>query len=80
MRTDDRIALMGRQRELLAELMEELLRRGPDALEPAFAEDWKAAADDAARLRVVVDQVASLTDGSAVAWWGRLADGRGAPA
>jgi dGTPase len=29
---------------------------------------WKAAPDDPARLRVVVDQVASLTDPTAVAW------------
>ena len=29
---------------------------------------WNHAADDAARLRVVVDQVASLTDAQAVRW------------
>ena len=40
----------------------------PLALEPPFAADWAAAADDAARLRVVVDQVASLTDVSAAEW------------
>jgi dGTPase len=32
-----------------------------------FAEDWTAAGDDAARLRVVLDQVAVLTDRQAVA-------------
>jgi dGTPase len=32
-----------------------------------LAEDWKAAPDDAGRLRVVVDQVALLTDQQAVA-------------
>ncbi|WP_395692881.1 deoxyguanosinetriphosphate triphosphohydrolase [Nocardioides sp.] len=67
MRADDRVALMERQRELLAELVAVLVERGPDALERPFADDWAAAPDDAARLRVVVDQVASLTDGSAVA-------------
>ena len=36
-----------------------------------------AAADDAARLRVVIDQVASLTDASAVAWHERLRRRRG---
>ncbi|HEY1135169.1 MAG TPA: deoxyguanosinetriphosphate triphosphohydrolase [Nocardioides sp.] len=77
MRADDRLALMARQRDLLAELLGELLRRGPDGLEPAFAEDWRASADDAARLRVVVDQVASLTDASALAWWRRLCGGPG---
>jgi dGTPase len=67
MRTDDRVALMHRQRDLLAELVEVLLDRGPDGLERPFADDWRAAPDDAARLRVVIDQVASLTDQSAVA-------------
>jgi dGTPase len=42
------------------------------ALEPPFAADWRAAADDGARLRVVVDQVASLTDVSAAEWHARL--------
>jgi dGTPase len=65
MRADDRVVLMERQRELIAELVELLLARGPDALDRPFADDWAAAADDAGRLRVVVDQVASLTDASA---------------
>jgi dGTPase len=68
MRADDRVATMVRQRELLAELVAVLAHRGPDALERPFADDWRAAADDAARLRVVIDQVASLTDASAYAW------------
>lgn len=66
MRADDRVALMERQRALLAELVAALHSRGPDALDRPFADDWQRAADDAARLRVVVDQVASLTDASAV--------------
>jgi dGTP triphosphohydrolase len=41
-------------------------------LDPVFAPMWKAAPDDAARLRVVVDQVASLTDPAAVAWHRQL--------
>jgi dGTPase len=49
-----------------------LVDRAPEALDRPFADDWRAAADDAARLRVVVDQVASLTDASAVAWHTRL--------
>ncbi|WP_248581159.1 deoxyguanosinetriphosphate triphosphohydrolase [Nocardioides sp. InS609-2] len=67
MSTDDRVALMVRQRELLAELVEAFLRCGPDELDRPFADDWRAAADDAARRRVVIDQVASLGDASAVA-------------
>lgn len=72
MRADDRVALMVRQRDLLRELVAALLDRGPDALDRPFADDWRAAADDAGRLRVVIDQVASLTDASAVAWHRRL--------
>jgi len=37
-----------------------------------FRPEFGAAADDSARLRVVVDQVASLTDTSALAWHSRL--------
>jgi len=72
MQTEDRRTLMSRQRELLAELVEVLGERGPDALDTPFAEDWKAAAADAGRMRVVLDQVASLTDVTAVAWHQRL--------
>ena len=72
MRAEERVALLDRQRGLLAELVEVLLARAPDVLDPAFAADWRAAPDDAARMRAVVDQVASLTDASAVAWHARL--------
>jgi dGTPase len=67
-----RLAMQARQRELLAELAQALLAGAPDSLDPVRAEDWAAAGDDAARLRVVVDQVAMLTDQQAVAWHARL--------
>ena len=41
-------------------------------LDPSFVDDWEAATDDGARLRVVIDQVASLTDASAAALHARL--------
>jgi dGTPase len=66
MQADDRVTLMKRQRELVAELVEGLWSRGADGLDPVFVGDWEAAADDAERRRVVIDQVASLTDASAV--------------
>ncbi|GAA1543677.1 deoxyguanosinetriphosphate triphosphohydrolase [Nocardioides humi] len=72
MEAADRVALQARQRELLAALVDVLLDRGPDALDETYAADWRAATDDAARARVVIDQVASLTDASAVAWHERL--------
>jgi dGTPase len=68
MRDPDRLARQASQRELLAELFDLVLRRAPDTLDPLFQPSWKAADDDAARLRVVVDQVASLTDNQAVRW------------
>ncbi|WP_336659389.1 deoxyguanosinetriphosphate triphosphohydrolase [Leucobacter sp. USHLN153] len=63
-----------RQRELLEELLEVLWESGESELEPAFAADFRAAGDDAGRKRAVVDQVASLTDQSAIAWHKRLCD------
>ena len=68
MRAEDRLALLDRQRQVVVDLVGALQLRGPEVLETPFQTDHAAAADDAARLRVVVDQVASLTDSSAVAW------------
>ncbi|MFG1921635.1 deoxyguanosinetriphosphate triphosphohydrolase [Cryptosporangium sp. NPDC048952] len=64
------------QREILVQLVEALCHRAPEALDPVFAPLWKDAADDAARLRVVIDQVASLTDPAAVAWHDHLTGGK----
>ncbi len=72
MRADDRVALLGRQREIVADLVAALTTGAPDHLEPVFRADYSAAPDDAARTRVVIDQVASLTDSSAVEWHTRL--------
>ncbi|CAM3303298.1 deoxyguanosinetriphosphate triphosphohydrolase [Nocardioides dubius] len=71
MQSDERVAIMGRQRELLAELVGVLAAR-PELLDRQFAEDHAAAGDDEARLRVVIDQVASLTDASAIRWHARM--------
>ncbi len=49
-----------------------LCDRGAEAMEPMFAELWHRAADDAVKLRVAIDQVASLTDASVEAWHKRL--------
>jgi dGTPase len=64
----DRLVLQAAQRELLAGLVAALTERAPDALEPAFRPAWSAATDDAARLRVIIDQVAALTDAQAATW------------
>jgi dGTPase len=72
MSAQERQPFYARQRELLHELLDALRDRGPEVLEPPFREDHAHAADDAARLRVVIDQVASLTDVSALAWHQRF--------
>jgi dGTPase len=63
-----RLAMQDGQRELIIELVTALGQRAPDSLDPLFAPAWRAAPDDAARLRVLVDQVASLTDAQAHEW------------
>src|SRR5690606_33195155 len=63
-----RLALQEGQRQLLTELVEVLPLRAPEVLDVNLRPAWDAAPDDAARLRVVVDQVASLTDAQAKAW------------
>lgn len=72
MRADERISKLREQRAVVHGLVESAYARGPEVLEPAYAADYAAATDDPARLRVVVDQVASLTDDSAAEWAGRL--------
>ncbi|MGW0712895.1 deoxyguanosinetriphosphate triphosphohydrolase [Streptomyces sp. NPDC002643] len=53
------------QRIVVAELAEALTARAPEGLEPQFRALFDAAPDDRARKRVIVDQIASLTDTSA---------------
>lgn len=72
MRSDDRAGPLSRQRELLLALVEVLDKSDGEELEAEFALDFEHAADDAARRRVVIDQVASLTDASARTWALRL--------
>jgi dGTPase len=76
MTSDDRQPIYLRQREVLTGLADALWQAGPSELDRGFAADWASADDDAARRRVVVDQVASLTDQSAMAWHDRLTAGR----
>ncbi|WP_214105189.1 deoxyguanosinetriphosphate triphosphohydrolase [Acrocarpospora catenulata] len=62
-----------RQREIIAELAELIMLGAPRTLEPPLRPAFVQAPDDAARLRAVVDQIASLTDASATAMHRRLA-------
>ncbi|GAA2267751.1 deoxyguanosinetriphosphate triphosphohydrolase [Actinomadura sp. NPDC048955] len=65
-----------RQRTLITELAEMMLAGAPDTLDPGFRDAFVDASDDAARLRAVIDQIASLTDLSAMARH-RMLGGRG---
>ena len=60
------------QRTLLNDLVDALINAGPEYLEPPFAAQWRATTDEGKRLRVVIDQVASLTDISASRWHAKL--------
>ncbi|WP_131741117.1 deoxyguanosinetriphosphate triphosphohydrolase [Actinomadura roseirufa] len=63
-----------RQRTLITELAELMLAGAPGTLDPGFRAAYVEAGDDAARLRAVVDQIASLTDLSAIARHRMLGD------
>jgi dGTPase len=75
----DRQPVYQDQRTVLTELLDALDAAGDSELEPGFAADWRAAADDGGRRRAVVDQVATLTDQGALAWHRRLVAGVGEP-
>jgi dGTPase len=61
-----------RERDLIAELAAGVRGGAPGTLDPVFRPAYAAAGSDQARLRVVIDQIASLTDTSAIAWHRRL--------
>ncbi|MGP4045154.1 deoxyguanosinetriphosphate triphosphohydrolase [Streptomyces sp. 2A115] len=60
------------QRIVVAELAEALTARAPDGLDPQFRALFDEGDDDRARKRVIVDQIASLTDASARSLHARL--------
>jgi dGTPase len=69
---EGRKQLYKEQRRVLKRLATALWESGADALDAVFRGDFAEAETDAARRRVIVDQVASLTDQHALAWHGRL--------
>jgi dGTPase len=62
MLSEERVHVMAGQREVVRDLVEAYRDDPLVRLDPDLLADWKAADSDAAALRVVVDQVASLTD------------------
>ncbi|MFE3325008.1 deoxyguanosinetriphosphate triphosphohydrolase [Streptomyces sp. NPDC059176] len=69
-------ALRADQRVVVAELAEALVGRAPEGLDPQFRAMFDSARDERARKRVIVDQIASLTDASARTLHARLAPRR----
>lgn len=69
---ESRRPIYAHQREVLTELCSVIVVTGTDHLEPGFAADFTEAKSEADAMRAVIDQVASLTDQSALAWHERL--------
>jgi dGTPase len=67
MATRDRMVLMEQQRHVVADLVAWYVAEPVVRLDVDFRAEFVAAEDDAARLRVIADQVASLTDVRALA-------------
>jgi dGTPase len=65
-----------KQQVVIHELVEMLFEAAPRELDPIFEDDWKIASTDSERLRVVVDQIASLTDPGAYALHAHLSKRR----
>jgi len=72
MKISSRQPVYAQQREILTAIADVLWSTGDEHLEPAFQQDWRESATDHARKRVIVDQIASLTDQGAIAWAERL--------
>lgn len=66
MRSEERVPLYADQRQVVADLVAWYAERPEERLDPWLLGDLRGAPDDAARLRVVIDQVASLTDARAL--------------
>jgi dGTPase len=56
-----------KQQVVIHDLVQMLFDAAPSELDPIFKDDWQQATNDAMRLRIVIDQIASLTDPGAYA-------------
>jgi dGTPase len=60
------------QQVVIKELVEMVMAQAPASLDSFFLDDWARASDGSQKLRVVIDQVASLTDPGAYALHAKL--------
>jgi len=67
MQADERLRVMELQRQVLRDLVGAISDKPEDRLDVMFLHDYRAAADDAAARRTVIDQVATMTDPRALA-------------
>jgi dGTPase len=56
-----------KQQRVISDLVETVLESAPSSLESFFLQEWNRASTDKEKLRVVIDQVSSLTDVGAYA-------------
>jgi dGTPase len=61
-----------KQQVVIKELVEMLHKHADTNLDSIFAKDWAVATNDTERMRIVIDQIASLTDPGAYALHARL--------
>jgi dGTPase len=72
MRRQAAVDQQAREREVITELALAIERGAPATLNPVFQPAWDTAPDDSERRRVIIDQLASLTDTSALAVFSSL--------
>ncbi len=61
-----------KQQIVIKELVEMLHKHAAKALDSIFVKDWEISSDETSRMRIIIDQVASLTDPGAYSLHARL--------